>query len=61
MQVDVRPMETAARLLQPPDIQYQGSIADLSVQAERVSLSCDCRRLRCLTKHSKRGLTALGM
>lgn len=35
MQVDVRPMETAARLLQPPDIQYQGSIADLSVQAER--------------------------
>ncbi|KAH9167484.1 Piwi-domain-containing protein [Lactarius sanguifluus] len=35
MQVDVRPMETAARLLQPPDIQYNGSIADLSVQAEK--------------------------
>jgi hypothetical protein len=37
MQVDVRPMETAARLLQPPDIQYQGSIADLSAQSDRVS------------------------
>ncbi|KAI9440667.1 Piwi domain-containing protein [Lactarius indigo] len=35
MQVDIRPMETAARLLQPPDIQYNGSIADLSVQAEK--------------------------
>ncbi|KAN0130852.1 Piwi domain containing protein [Lactarius tabidus] len=35
MQIDVRPMETAARLLQPPDIQYQGSIVDLSVQAEK--------------------------
>lgn len=50
MQVDVRPMETAARLLQPPDIQYNGSIADLSTQAERVSLSWDCRRFRRLTK-----------
>ena len=39
MQVDVRPMQTNARLLQPPDIQYQGSVADLSAQAERVSLS----------------------
>ncbi|KAN0105332.1 Piwi domain containing protein [Russula decolorans] len=35
MQVDLRPMETAARLLQPPDIQYRGSIVDLSAQAER--------------------------
>ncbi|KAF8273084.1 Piwi-domain-containing protein [Lactarius quietus] len=33
MQVDVHPMETAARLLQPPDIQYQGDIVDLSSQA----------------------------
>lgn len=37
MQVDLHPMETQARLLQPPDIQYQGSIVDLSVQAERVN------------------------
>ena len=37
MQVDLQPMETHARLLQPPDIQYQGSVVDLSVQAERVS------------------------
>jgi len=37
MQVDLRPMETAARLLQPPDIQYRGSIVDLAAQAERVS------------------------
>lgn len=37
MQVDLRPMETAGRLLQPPDIQYQGSIVDLSVQAEKVN------------------------
>jgi len=35
MEVDLRPMETAARLLQPPDIQYQGSVVDLSTQAER--------------------------
>jgi eukaryotic translation initiation factor 2C len=35
MQVDLQPMETPARLLQPPDIQYQGSVVDLSVQAER--------------------------
>ncbi len=45
MQVDLRPMETAARLLQPPDIQYDGSIVDLSVQAERVSrVRFDARR-----------------
>ena len=37
MQVDLRPMETSARLLPPPDIQYQGSVVDLSAQAERVS------------------------
>lgn len=37
MQVDLRPMETPARLLPPPDIQYQGSVVDLSAQAERVS------------------------
>jgi hypothetical protein len=37
MQVDVRPMETPARLLQPPDIQYQGSIVELSAQAEKVN------------------------
>ncbi|KAI0292287.1 Piwi domain-containing protein [Russula brevipes] len=35
MQVDLRPMETPARLLQPPDIQYQGSIVYLSAQAEK--------------------------
>jgi len=39
MEVDLQPMETAARLLSPPDIQYQGSVVDLSVQAERVSRS----------------------
>ena len=45
MQVDLRPMETAARLLQPPDIQYKGSIVDLSAQAERVSqVRSDARR-----------------
>jgi hypothetical protein len=37
MQIDLRPMETPARLLQPPDIQYQGSIVDLSAQADKVS------------------------
>jgi hypothetical protein len=37
MQVDLRPMETSARLLSPPDIQYQGSVVDLSAQAERVN------------------------
>ncbi|KAH9983910.1 Piwi domain-containing protein [Russula compacta] len=37
MQVDLRPMETPARLLQPPDIQYQGSIVDLSAQAEKLT------------------------
>ncbi|KAI0305799.1 Piwi domain-containing protein, partial [Multifurca ochricompacta] len=36
MQVDLRPLETPARLLQPPDIQYRGSIVDLSNQAEKV-------------------------
>ena len=37
MQVDLRPMETPARLLPPPDIQYQGTVVDLSAQAERVN------------------------
>ena len=45
MQVDLRPMETAARLLQPPDIQYKGSIVDLSAQAARVGqVRSDARR-----------------
>ncbi|KAI9449778.1 Piwi-domain-containing protein [Russula earlei] len=35
MQVDPRPVETPARLLPPPDIQYQGSIVNLSTQAEK--------------------------
>jgi hypothetical protein len=45
MQIDLRPMESAARLLQPPDIQYKGSVVDLSVQAEKVSqVRSDARR-----------------
>jgi Argonaute linker 2 domain len=42
MQIDLRPMETPARLLPPPDIQYQGSVVDLSVQAEKVSWVKQC-------------------
>ena len=36
MQVDLRPMETPGRLLLPPDIQYDGSVVDLSNQAKNV-------------------------
>ncbi|KAH9965047.1 Piwi domain-containing protein [Lactifluus volemus] len=37
MQIDLRPMETSARLLPPPDIQFQGSVVDLSVQAQKAN------------------------
>ena len=46
MEVALRPMEIDARLLQPPDIQYRGSIVDLSVQAQKVSQVRSNARLR---------------
>jgi hypothetical protein len=42
MQIDLRPMETSARLLPPPDIQFQGSVVDLSVQAQKASCVKQC-------------------